>query len=927
MACPEVETHLKGGRVICFRTVWLYLICLGALIGSRAELSAQDQEYREWRDTTLIPERVPNGIAFDEFPVGAYQYHYNFSRPITELWPYYSALNVDFVVLNILRSFDAKYGFDHQLRYRRFLDMAPEGKRAVLNISYSPSLITEASSAREVMFYPFDSSQMRLMGEHEHLFTRYLADSTRFNSDPANFPEEGEGPRESVYLPSDSGAVIAAGIVYNREPGRTHRFASYRADGTWNMRSGDSLIDADAFLHDPPASSALYQIVVKGHLFSPLRPGGADSDSLLRINVIYEVPRGRRYRDSSGTFVIAGANLRLPYTTLWVRRDDLKPLPGHDPDVYRTVALPLRLDQCEICALPGPLYPGNESRRLDLEVQWVGREPAAIRSIALRDSVAALLMGSDSLAIAYSQALSREIRELVADPFTGNLHENVFGVYTADEFPATQYAGLRVVEKMLKTEYVRDAGDSLNSWTTLLIPYGQHLADVDWLGREAYFNPHLPLPEYNKLYRVKYAMVPSVRQHNGGRWGIPEFFDLDELGDEEYDASMPGRIADMEETWQRVFLGAHTPFPQSWPYRVSHVNNMAADARRGRRLGRRVATLIGPNSQLTINFDEESGQRDTIANHRFERSEVRCLTNLALAYGSKSIVWYEQNGYPWMKKAVDGGPAGNIPVMGFGGLTTADTVHNVYDWVLRRPGQEDSIGLVQNYFLGFADAYREIGDIGRWLHRVGPRLATLRWRDGYSAHWRMRRPGNMIDTGRRPRPFPSDEIVTDVRARHPVSGTVDSVWNTYVELGLFETTVGTVNGLREPLRDTNHIFVVNRRTFEPYSRIDVDYSDAAERLIDSLAENRTITLQLNLVPPLIEGRPALVRVREVEPDTARLPYIGQRSVLDTTVSFADGPTDVEITLGPGRAALLELVFLPDDESFRSFLWPGRRRDE
>lgn len=917
--------NAKGGRVIRFLTIRLCIACLGVLLGTPAGVFAQNGTYREWRDTTLVPERVPNGVAFDEFPIGAYQYHYDFSRPVAELWPYYSALDVDFVIFNVLRSFDTKYGFDHQLRYRRFLNTAPPGKRAVLNISYSPSLITEASSAREVVFYPFDSSQMRVMGEHEHLFSRYRADSTRFNPDPANFPEEGSGPRESVYLPSDSGTVIASDILYNREPGRIHRFTSYREDGRWNERSGDSLVNADAFLQDLPTGSALYYLVVKGHLFAPMRSDNADS--LLRINVIYEVPRGGRYHDASGNVATAETNLRLPYTTLWVRSGDLSPERGESRDAYRTVVLPLRLDQCEQCALSGPLYPGNESRRLDLVVQWVGREPAAIRSIALRDSISGLLMGTDSSARAYREALAGEIRELVKDPVTGRLHKSVFGVYTADEFPATQYAGLRGVEKMLKADHVRAEGDSLHSWTTLLIPYGQHLADVDWLGREAYFNPHLPLPEYNKLYRVKYAMVPSVRQHNGGRWGIPEFFDLDKLGNEDYDAGMPERIADMEETWQRVFLGAHTPYPQSWPYRVSHVNNMAADARRARRMGRRVATLIGPNSQITINYDEATGERDTIANHRFERSEVRCLTNLALAYGSKSIVWYEQNGYPWMQRASDGGPVGNIPVMGFGGLSTADTVHNLYDWVLRRPGQEDSIGLVRDYFLGFADAYRELGEIGRWLHRVGPRLATLRWRDGYSAHWRVRRPDNMIDTGRRPRPFPKEEIVTDVRSRHPVTGAVDSVWNTYVELGLFETSTGMVDGVREPVRDTNHIFVVNRRTFEPYSRIDIDYSDKAAELMDSLAENRVVALRLNLVPPLIEGRPALVRVRETEPDTAGLPYLGERRVLDTVVAFDDGLPEVEITLGPGRAALLELTFLPDDESLRSFLWPGRRREE
>ena len=915
------------------KNTFALILCFAFLSGLPGAF-AQDSTHREWRDTTLIPERVPNGVAPDEFPIGAYQYHYNFSRPVEELWTYYSNLDVDFVVFNVQREYDRKYEFNHFNRYQNFLDAAPPGKHVVPSIAYYPSLIVEASAGREVVFYPFDSSQMRVMGEHEHLFTQYRADSTRFNPDSTNFSTDGLGPRESVYVPfEDRGGggenqplVVASNIAYNRELKRVYRFAQYQENDRWQDRAGDSIVDTEAFLHERRGKSALYNVVLKGHLFYPLSPNTTGTDSLLRINLFYEVPKGKRYQDSSGTFRVAEENLRLHYTSLWVQVFDLLKQETDSDDRYQEVVLPLRLDRCEECGIAGPLFEGNESHRLDLEVLYLGKQRLALRSVALRDSITALLRGTDSVAEAYRDAILQEVDMLVNDPTTGRLRAQVHSIYTADEFPATQYAGLREMERLLKSHYVRELGDSLSSWTTLLIPYAQHLADVDWLGRESYFNPHLPLPGYDKLYGIRYAMVPSVRQHNGGRWGIPEFFDIDQLGKPNYDASMPARVAEMEETWQRVFLGTHTPYFQAWPYRVTGINNKALDARRARKLGRRIATLIGANSQFTIHYNNETGKRDTTANHRFERAELRCLTNLALAYGSKSIVWYEQNGYPWMQLAPDGGPVGNIPVMGFGGLSVADTVHDVYDWILRRPGVEDSIGLVPDYFLGFASTYKEIGEMSRWMHRVGKRLATLRWRDGYSVHWQKRRPGSIIDTGRQPRPLPADEIVTDVRTWHPVTGKMDPVWSTYVELGMFETITGSTVGKRDYAKDTNHIFVVNRRVFETYDTVDIRYSPHAKSIMDSLSESRTIAFILNVTPPDIFGSKGLVRIREIEPDTAELPVIGRRSVLDTIVAFTENSPVVELTLGPGRAALLEITFQPDPVLLQPLLWPGRRRN-
>ncbi len=134
----------------------------------------------------------------------------------------------------------------------------------------------------------------------------------------------------------------------------------------------------------------------------------------------------------------------------------------------------------------------------------------------------------------------------------------------------------------------------------------------------------------------------------------------------------------------------------------------------------------------------------------------------------------------------------------------------------------------------------------------------------------------------------------------------DSAHKTFVELGLFYTRLDSVSGYG---MDTNYVFVVNRRTFE--RPLDVSATSDRGRKMDTLAEVRRIRLQLNLQRQTFRQY-EFVRVREINPDTVTLPLAtSSRMPLDTVV-----PADraVELTLGPGRAALLQITYLRPDTS-------------
>ena len=913
---------------------------LGVIIQLVPTARSSAQVYREWRDTSLVPEKRPYNTGQTEFTIGTYHYNYSHDRPVVEIWPAMDSLRMDYLIFKVEQGGTLWNRYDSLLRS----PLRPPAGRVIPMPTYAGSRLAQVGRAQEVTFYPFDSSEMRSMVnaayfDYHHVFTQFDDDVTAINTSSANLLSDGAGPRESIYFPADSGTVVASDIAYNKDTVEVYRYPKYYTGSSWADRPYGTVMDVALLLNEKKQPGNLYNVVVKGHLFYPLGTLAVDSDSLLRINVWYEIAKGDTYYDSTNTQRTADTNLRFHYTSLWVTKLDLKkPSPSDDDGLYLQKLLPLDLAQCATCGMRGPLGTGNTSKRFDLEVIYLGKEKLALRSVGLRDSLTQLLMGTSPAAQDYRDSIMKEIDTLVKDPSTGLVRAAVHSLYSDGEFGHTQYAGFREIDKMAKENYDL-SGDSLALWAEWGDPYIHHLGNSDHVIAEYYFNKGVtPIEEtdYVGLFGIDHQQTPSIAQHNGGRWRIPLLFDLDSVGMAGHStAQLRTRIESYEQTIQQQFFGRYGGLGpgQGWPYNATHIPRMGLIAENARQHGRRITSILGPVSWLKVWMPgaviKAADTGDVVAvdtlislSHRYERAELRALGAITLAYGTKNWTYYEQTTWPWIGAQTDGsGDTVGLEAccLGFGGEHVNDTnlTKNFFDWAYRYPGgAQDTALLMEGMYLGLRSTMAELKEMNGWAKRIGSTLARLRWRNTYSVHWQARRPGK--DLGDTPRPVPSNEIIGGVTARHPITGTVDANYRTYVELGLFETVIDTVGG-RNRWNDTNYMFLVNRRTFETgnYDQTDIGYSNGVKAVLDTLSETRVLSFGFQMIDTnLGDDQYQYIRVRQVEPDTAHIPLIGRPHVLDTIVG-AD--QYVEVTLGAGRGTLLEITRMRPDESITSGL--------
>lgn len=341
---------------------------------------------------------------------------------------------------------------------------------------------------------------------------------------------------------------------------------------------------------------------------------------------------------------------------------------------------------------------------------------------------------------------------------------------------------------------------------------------------------------------------------------MPEMFDITQLSNPTYAATMPARIDTMELMLQYARLGAASPesvTEDSWL-----VRGMYEIAEWGKRTGRSHFAGIGPIGALQINLHSEVNGNDTtwwvdtLCDHRPEASETRALVNLALAHGAKGLNYYKFNGDFWGFWKGDSllhtDPAHYNYELGFGGWKVADTIYHRLNVPIRQLGSPDTVGYFMDLYVGWQATTRELRSLHTWIRRIAPLLVRLKWRDAYSIHYQTDHAEYSYDDNFTHRPLPSDEIITAVTARHPITGEVDSADETFVEIGLFDTQLGYDEfGARDPMRDSNYTFVLNRRVFETgnYAPDDVSYSTAIRDVLDSLTETREITIEFNLANP------------------------------------------------------------------------------
>ena len=406
MRIPTVHTAVR-------RSSLLLLFCLLLL---PSLLTAQP--YRTFEDSTRGEAVVPKHFGHEPFPIGIYYYHYNFNRPVTDMWEYAAAVGMDHIYVTVAKHLDVKYNLDMWDRYHELLDAAPAGIGVLPITAYEQfsgiSMADMIARSRTVVFYPFDSSQLGGIANTGMVFRyvnttpdidRFMSwqyDTSVINENHGILGHEQTIPRrEAIYGLGMAGDTVASGIAFDYRSGQSQRWNSTHDGSGWVQTSSpinsSGIFDGVNF-SDQYHPREPHFITITGHLFAN-GPASLD-DTLLQINVYYEVDRGSQYIDSSQlglhdtlrTPLTADTNLRFHYSTLYYTKEDIFPENPSEPDwnAHRSASERISFRQE---GMPGPTALNVTARSIDLEVIYLGGEPMALHSVAIRDSAAEMVLG------------------------------------------------------------------------------------------------------------------------------------------------------------------------------------------------------------------------------------------------------------------------------------------------------------------------------------------------------------------------------------------------------------------------------------------------------------------------------------------------------------------------------------------------------
>jgi len=795
--------------------------------------------------------------------------------------------------------------------------------------------VSQVGWAREVLFFPFDSAASY------YYPCRFLAGvdqqgTDRYNLDPTQRSAIGGLLRERVYdvATTNPGTAVAATIAFGFDRSRHVRW--------WPIGpyDDDSVRVTDEFYRrndlDVSHDHRTMYVVATGHLFDR-RNGGRPfdlglTDTLLAIDVLLLIPQGSAWLDADGVRRTADSNMEILYTRCHVTKTDLRPaIEGRDTvhERYRSIAFCIDMKRQGDTGVGGPFHDDNSGHRMDLRVRWTGKEKLALRSIALRDTMAYLLTDPDGAGFRAEviDTVERILRgygwhDTAA---TNHIRDDRMGkiirLYTGDEGTFLRNVGFNWLDSTLYRRY--NWGDSVTrglrayrAQTTVVDGDAPTMTSQNEITVETYATDFWHIKgEWSDVVRrnqsrqswmggqaeVRYGLPdsvqapPSIVEHNGGRFYIP----IIDLG-----GGSPRAAVDLyTRALQRMTYGAYITGHARSPYRNGAVNGLGRAAFISRRTGRRIILWPGVHTTLHLWTRQKNGvgYRDTLIGHVPEAAEIRANVNIGFCYGIQGIE------YSYLGANANEYGAGNEFAADYGpiGPTTADTL-NVVDLVLHTPShisppRRDTI---PGFYTGWGNRLREIRWLNRhWVPRLWEHMRDLRWRDGYSMHFTTEQ--TYVPAGEQrtqqmiARPLDSNEVVTAVMAIDRYDR-VDEPLETYVELGLFDSRPGIAG------YDTSFAFVCNRRTFERPE--DVDASTARGRLMDSLAEVRRVVIALNLSHPDTTNRYRLYHVVELAPDTTPLPQVhptstSRRVGVDTLLFVGDR---VSVTLRPGGGALLKM---------------------
>ncbi|MEP7217740.1 MAG: T9SS type A sorting domain-containing protein [Bacteroidota bacterium] len=655
-------------------------------------------------------------------------------------------------------------------------------------------------------------------------------------------------------------------------------------------------------------------------------------DSVFQFRIQQGTVRDARQHDADSTYdahrQVAATNLEFLYRTIPVLKSDLPPVvigSAADYNFYRTPVYQINLSR-ERGGMSGPTDIYNGSGRFDLRLRWTGKEKLALRSIAVRDTLGEMLMGTGPASAAYRQGLADIAQQFYfgtsnPGPTTQPLAHRA-RVYFGDEPLFPEFAGFNAIDRLLR-DSTAPGGDTTRS----LRPHfevNQLTLHKALISAATTIEPGFyPTSAGKGVPQAKFAVAfdqpPVLRMHDGGIWNVPE---LKPTADS---------VELFETAFQRASICEYNPGQSSWPFQWNKLTDLGIAAQAASHTGRWLIPWVGVHGQYNFKWFK-SGDNFYVKPESqwiMEAAQVRLQCNLALCYGSRGVhyAWVgSDSGEPALQPPTTDldslAPADKIPVVnpnhrfmsGSNWGPVGSTVDQTADRVTSFPvNMGDTTVVLPGFYTGWGVRLREMTWLDKtWFPSVGKAMLKLRWRDAYSIHFTEPQSYMATTPGQTSnRPLPSTEIVTAVQSWKPsINGApiqIDPPAKTYVELGFFNTVKGADTTKR--MLDENYIFVVNRRVFERPD--DTSATSAYGKKLDSLAETRTISLRLNIPHPDPSSY-NFVRVTEVQPDTVALPLIGARQGLDT-ILFGDSA--VAITLRPGGAALLKITYAPAGTAF------------
>ncbi|MCC7437363.1 MAG: hypothetical protein IT211_02585 [Armatimonadetes bacterium] len=884
-------------------------------------------------DTTTPPLRTIYGVGNNEFYLSGFFQKWG---PLSalggssasfydDLWKHSHFMGLPIVHISIPND---EYD-DFRLFYNDTLRQASD------RIAITMDIVHNIGWGQAIEFYPFDSVQSSLYACK--FLHRQGGDTGTLNYNNP-FPDRpSEFVQEELYTTSNTAAndSILWGVVYGYDSVRqVYRSAPYSmplVDFQDSVQNLTGIIQPNQnHLIGPNggAGDTIHYIVLTGHLTSAPNNAVSNDSALLRIDIIHDLPK---YYDIFGAQTLWYDSTLTPHTitanterlcrSFYVRKRDLIDT-NLAWNAYKEAAFPVNLRWYSDGKTPGPDHPISTSRRFDIRVHWLGvDEDIAIRSVAIRDSAAQLALGTEKRCRDWrTQNLMNYLKKLfygqevayddnIADLPVEAFRQNIIALQGGEEQYPNEYGGFAAMQKLVADSFnlakVRAAqsqplqeGDSVrlysfdlgnanftklggNRQSSVYLYINDPRDTVKRFGSYWVDGSHIS-PQH--IFETDVHQIPSIIEHNGGRGHLP-ILELTTAGVERYNTA-----------WQRTFLGHYSPGTSplyAYPYDAvpGLMDKLGESAVIAREQGVRNIPVLGTTFALSIRDSATSGaaKYDTLFSHIPEGTELWALTNCALAYGAKGVLWWYLGSVPHV---LDTNSLGHWVsnseydcCSGSQGYYWQDNYQNTLNYKLydKYATPRDSI-TIPNFYVGWGDRTGAIRGITRWLKIIGPTLMKLKWRDAFSIHHTVRNPNLTRDTLFRP--LPSNEIVTKVTSRKP-GGLLDAPERTFVELGLFQTVT---DGTADRTNDTNYLYVVNRRSFARPDSISA--SSARGQQMDALADTRTINLQLNLQHPDTNGY-NLVRVREIAIDSSAIPLSGQlRKPMDMSAKLLCAHTEL-----------------------------------